>query len=51
VVRSERFGEKRVVEEVDLADREVIGGSPVGVDQAELIAGERRARHGGRRLM
>ena len=41
VLGQERLPEQRVVEQVDLADREVVGGAPVGVDQPELIRRER----------
>ncbi len=37
----ERLLQERVVEEVDLSDREVIGGPPVGVNRAELLGRER----------
>jgi hypothetical protein len=33
--------EERIVEQVDLADGEVVGRPPVAVDQVELLRGER----------
>ena len=33
--------EKWVVEQVDLADRQVVGGAPIRVDRLELAGGER----------
>ena len=38
VLRQQRLAQQRVVEQVDLADRQVVGGAPVGVDQGELVA-------------
>ena len=38
VLGPERFSQQRVVEEVDLADRAVVGGPPVGVDGVEIVA-------------
>ena len=40
VLRAERLPQQRVVEEVDLADREVVRGPPVGVDPADLVVRE-----------
>ena len=40
----ERFVQERVVEEVDLTDRQVIGGSPVGVHLPQFVGGERGCR-------
>ena len=37
VLRLERLAQQRVVEQVDLADRQVVGRAPVGVDPAELV--------------
>ena len=37
VLRLQRLPQQRVVEQVDLGDGEVVGGAPVGVDQAELL--------------
>jgi hypothetical protein len=45
VVFSERLLEQRIVVEIDLADREVIGGSPVRIHQCPLGLGQ-RFRHG-----
>ena len=36
VLRPERLAQERVVQEVDLADREVVRGAPVGVDPLEI---------------
>ena len=47
VARLERPAQQRVVEQVDLADAQVVGGPPVGVDEAELFGRKRSA--GGRR--
>ena len=44
VVEGQRAIEERIVFEVDLADREVVGGAPVGVHGLELVGGE-RGRH------
>ena len=51
VLRLERLAQERVVEKVDLSDREVVGGPPVRVDPAQLLGGKRvrglgRERHG-----
>ena len=43
VLPLERLFQERVVEEVDLADRQVVGGPPVGVHLAQLLGGERTA--------
>ncbi len=40
VVEGEGLFEEGVVEEIDLADGEVVGGAPVGVDFLELVWGE-----------
>jgi hypothetical protein len=37
----ERAPQKRIVEQVDLADGQVVGGAPVGIEQAELVRRER----------
>src|SRR6266511_4273671 len=42
----ERLVPQRVVEQIDLPDREVVGGSPVGVDPVQFPGGERRLRCG-----
>ena len=36
VLRCERLAEERIVEQVHLADREVVGGAPVRVEELEL---------------
>ena len=41
----ERPCEQRVVVKVNLADRQIIGGAPVCVDQAQFF-GRKRSRHG-----
>jgi len=41
VVECERTFKQRVVFEVDLADREIVGGTEVGVDFLKLVGGER----------
>ena len=38
---AQRLAQQRVVEQVDLADRQVVGGAPVGVDPAQLLSVER----------
>jgi hypothetical protein len=40
VVGDERPLQQRVVEQVDLPDRQVVGGPPVRVDQLELVVSE-----------
>ena len=40
VIHLERFAEQRIIEQINLSNREVIGGAPPSVDQADLIAGE-----------
>ena len=42
VLPLERLLQQRVVEQVDLPDRQVVGGPPVGVELAELVRRERR---------
>jgi hypothetical protein len=37
VLDRQRLAQERVVEEVDLADRQVVGRAPVGVDERELV--------------
>ena len=46
VLETERLAQQWVVAKVDLADRQVVGGPPVPVDQGELRVGEgpRRVR-------
>ena len=41
VLERQRLAQQRVVEQVDLADREVVGGAPPGVDAPQLVVGER----------
>ena len=40
VLRPERRPEQRVVEQVDLADRQVVRGPPVRVEELQLVVGE-----------
>jgi hypothetical protein len=37
VLRSQWFAEQRVVEQVDLTDRQVIRSPPIGIDPAEVL--------------
>ena len=46
VFGGQRLAQQRVVQQVDLADRQVIGGAPVGVDQGEFVIGQRGSRRG-----
>jgi hypothetical protein len=46
VVGDERPFQQRVVEQVDLPDRQVVGGPPVRVDQFELVTVKRFERFG-----
>src|SRR5262249_31180525 len=46
VLPLERHLEQRVVEEVDLADRQVVGGPPVGVHLPQLVGAQRPGRRG-----
>ena len=39
VFEFQRLGEQRIVVEIDLADREIIRGAPVGVDFFEIAWG------------
>ena len=41
VLGPQRFAQQRVVEQIDLADREVVRGAPVGVDAVEEISSRR----------
>ena len=41
VLELERLAQQRILVEIDLADRKVIGGAPVGIDLAEFFRGER----------
>ncbi len=43
VVDGQRLAQQRVVAQVDLADRDVVGGAPVRVDQPQLVGAERAA--------
>ena len=43
VLLDQRLAQQRVVEEIDLADRQVVGGAPVGVDQLEFALRKRRS--------
>ena len=47
VLRPQRLAEQRVVEEVDLPDGEVVGRAPVGVEEVQLLGGERACGHRG----
>ena len=38
VLQPQRLFQQRIVEEVDLADRQIIGGAPPCVDQPQLLA-------------
>lgn len=40
VLGDERFAEQRIVLEIDLADRQIVGGPPVAVDLLEFGDGE-----------
>ena len=40
----QRFAQQRVVQQVDLAHGQVIGGRPVGIDEFEFAVGQRRER-------
>ena len=46
VLALERLSQERIVEQVDLADRQVIGGPPVGVHLAQFLGGEWTCRSG-----
>ncbi|MCY1247678.1 hypothetical protein D9M72_610310 [compost metagenome] len=37
----QRFAQKRIIEQVDLPDREIVGGPPIAVDEGEFASGER----------
>ena len=41
VLGPQRLAQQRVVEQVDLADREIVRRTPVRVDQAQLLLGQR----------
>ena len=40
VLRLQRLGEQRVIEQIDLADRKIVGRAPVGVDLAVVLRGK-----------
>jgi hypothetical protein len=42
VLAAQGLLQKRVVDQVDLADREVVGSTPVGVEQPQLLRIEDR---------
>ena len=44
VLEGQRLAQQRIVEQIDLADREIIRGAPIGVDRGEF---GRRQRPGG----
>jgi hypothetical protein len=46
VLPLERLLHEGIVEEVDLADRQVVGGPPVGIHLAQLVRGQRTCRRG-----
>ena len=46
VLGQQRLAQQRVGEQVDLADREVVGGPPVRVEAAHLVGREGRVRRG-----
>jgi hypothetical protein len=46
VLLRERLLEQRVVVEIDLADRQVVGGAPVRIDEREFLVRERASHHG-----
>lgn len=45
VLGGQRFGKQGVVQQIDLTDREVVRGPPVGVDQFQFFIGQGRG-HG-----
>src|SRR5919198_315629 len=47
VLRPQRLAQERVVEQVDLPDREVVGRAPVRVEQPQLLPRDRAGRNGG----
>ena len=47
VLGAQRLAQERVVEQVDLPDREIVGGAPPGVDARELTSIERCRAVGG----
>jgi hypothetical protein len=40
VFQEERFAEKRIREQIDLTDGEIVGGAPVCVNLAQFFCGE-----------
>ena len=44
----QRLAQQRIVVEIDLADRQIVGGAPVGVDQAQFVGFCGRMPVGGR---
>jgi hypothetical protein len=42
VLGHERFPQKWIIEQVDLADRQVVRRAPVRIDDLQLVGGERR---------
>jgi hypothetical protein len=40
VLERERLGEQRVVEELDLPDREIVRRAPIRVDAVDLLLGK-----------
>ena len=46
VLALQRFSQERVVEQIDLPDRQVVGGPPIGVHLAQLLGGEGPCRRG-----
>ena len=41
VFHPQRLGEQGIVEEIDLSDRQIVGGAPVGIDFPQFIGPER----------
>src|SRR6185295_4558677 len=46
VLSLEWLAEQRIVEEVNLSDGKIVGGSPIGVHFLELLGGKRTCRFG-----
>ena len=40
MLQSKRLAKQRIVEQIDLPDRQVIGGTPVGIDVVQLLCGQ-----------
>ena len=52
VLTSERRAQERVVQQVDLPHRQVVGGAPVGVDACDVLISQReRSRRYPRRVL